>query len=101
MSVCSAGAVLFLRLARLYGLHDHPTGRSSHRKPTVTGMGIIVALAFIVYLIWHPLNLPEYFVAGFFIVTAVSFLDDIFFLKHSFRLVVQIITMMMLLYQII
>ena len=65
MSVCSAGAVLFLRLARLYGLHDHPTGRSSHRKPTVTGMGIIVALAFIVYLIWHPLTLPEYFVVAF------------------------------------
>ncbi len=99
MSVCSAGAVLFLRLARLYGLHDHPTGRSSHRKPTVTGMGIIVALAFIVYLIWHPLTLPEYFVVGFFIVTAVSFLDDILFLKHSFRLIVQIITMVMLLYQ--
>jgi UDP-N-acetylmuramyl pentapeptide phosphotransferase/UDP-N-acetylglucosamine-1-phosphate transferase len=98
-SVCSAGAVLFLKLARMYGLHDHPTGRSSHWKPTVTGMGLIVALAFITYLFWHPYVLPEFFVAGFFIITAVSFLDDIFFLKHSFRLVVQMITMGMLMSQ--
>lgn len=98
-SVCSAGAVLFLKLARMYGLHDHPSGRSSHWKPTVTGMGLIVALAFITYLFWHPYSLPEYFVAGFFIITAVSFLDDIFFLKHSLRLVVQMVTMAMLMSQ--
>lgn len=99
LSVCSAGAFLFLKLARMYGLHDHPSGRSSHWKPTVTGLGLIVALAFITYLFWHPYVLPEYFVAGFFIITAVSFLDDIFFLKHSFRLVVQMITMGMLMSQ--
>lgn len=83
----------------MYGLHDHPGGRSSHWKPTVTGMGLIVAVSFITYLIWQPYRLPDLFVAGFFIITAVSFLDDIFFLKHSFRLVVQMITMAMLLYE--
>ena len=62
-------------------------------------MGLIVALAFVTYLFWHPYVLPEFFVAGFFIITAVSFLDDIFFLKHSFRLVLQMITMGMLMYQ--
>lgn len=98
-SVCSAGAFLFLKLARMYGLHDHPSGRSSHWKPTVTGMGLIISLAFITYLFWHPYFLPEYFVAGFFIITAVSFLDDLLFLKHSFRLVVQMITMGMLMAQ--
>lgn len=98
-TVCSAGAVLFLKLARMYGLHDHPSGRSSHWKPTVTGMGLIVALSFITYIFWHPYVLPEFFVAGFFVITAVSFLDDIFFLKHSFRLLVQMITMGMLMYQ--
>jgi UDP-N-acetylmuramyl pentapeptide phosphotransferase/UDP-N-acetylglucosamine-1-phosphate transferase len=98
-SVCSAGAVLFLKLARMYGLHDHPGGRSSHWKPTVTGMGLIVALSLITYLFWHPYQLPEYFVAGFFIISAVSFLDDLFFLKHSFRLLVQMLTMAMLMAQ--
>lgn len=98
-SVCSAGAFLFLKLARIYGLHDHPSSRSSHWKPTVTGMGLIVALSFITYLFWHPFVLPEFFVAGFFIITAVSFLDDIFFLKHSFRLVIQMITMGLLMAQ--
>jgi len=62
----------------MYGLHDHPSGRSSHWKPTVTGMGLIVALALIAYLFWRPDTLPKYFVTGFFIITAVSFMDDIF-----------------------
>ena len=98
-SVCSVGAALFLKLARMYGLQDHPGGRSSHWKPTVTGMGLIVSMSLITYLFWHPYHLPEYFVAGFFIISAVSFLDDLFFLKHSFRLFVQMITMLMLMSQ--
>lgn len=86
-----------MKLANKYGLHDHPNGRSSHHQPTVTGMGIILVLSIIIYLFWHFRTstsdqlLPNGFVVGFLLITMVSFVDDIFFLKHSLRLIVQFI----------
>lgn len=99
LSGCSLGAVLFMKLAHRYGLHDHPSGRSSHRQPTVTGMGVIIALAFIIYLLWQPYELPESFVLGFFLLTTISFIDDIFFLKHSLRLVFQVLAVLAMVMQ--
>lgn len=89
-----------MRLAHKYGLHDHPNGRSSHRQPTVTGMGIILVLAFLIYLIWHPFILPSFFVLGFFTLAMVSFLDDLFFLKHSLRLIFQILAVTLMVLQL-
>lgn len=99
LSGCSLGALVFMKLAHRYGLHDHPSGRSSHRQPTVTGMGVIIALAFIIYLLWQPYELPESFVLGFFLLTTVSFIDDILFLKHSLRLVFQVLAVLAMVLQ--
>lgn len=89
-----------MRIAHRYGFHDHPNGRSSHRQPTVTGMGIILVLAFIIYLFFQPYNLPEYFVLGFFLLTVISFVDDLYFLKHSFRLIFQVFAVTIMVYQL-
>lgn len=92
-----------MRLAHRYGLHDHPTGRSSHHSPTVTGMGVIVVLAVLIYVAWqlifkHESPLPWSFVIGFVALTGISFLDDMFFLKHSLRLVFQFVSAILLVY---
>jgi len=100
ISGCSIGAYVFMKLAHKYGLHDHPNGRSSHRQPTVTGMGIILVLAFIIYLFWQPFELSGLFVLGFFLLTSISFLDDLFFLKHSFRLAVQVLAVSIMVSQL-
>ncbi|MBL7811697.1 MAG: UDP-GlcNAc--UDP-phosphate GlcNAc-1-phosphate transferase [Bacteroidetes bacterium] len=100
ISGCSLGAVVFLRLAQKYGLHDHPNGRSSHRQPTVTGMGIIVVLGFLIYLLWQPFELQANFVIGFLLLTTISFIDDIYFLKHSFRLFFQVLAMAFMVLQL-
>lgn len=100
ISGCGIGAVLFMKLAHKYGLHDHPNGRSSHRQPTVTGMGVLLVLAFIIYLFWQPFELPGNFVLGFFLLTIISFLDDLFFLKHSFRLFFQIFSVLIMVSQL-
>lgn len=100
LSGCSLGAIVFMRLAHRFGLHDHPNGRSSHRQPTVTGMGIILVLAFIIYLFFDPYQLPGNFVLGFFLLTIISFIDDLYFLKHSFRLVFQIFSVAIMVYQL-
>lgn len=89
-----------MKLAHRYGLHDHPNGRSSHRQVTVTGMGIILVLAFIVYLFWQPFELPGGFVLGFFLLTIISFLDDLFFLKHSIRLFFQVFSVSVMVIQL-
>lgn len=89
-----------MKLAHRYGLHDHPSGRSSHRQPTVTGMGVIIALAFIIYLIWQPFELSGNFVLGFFLLTTISFIDDIYFLKHSLRLIFQVFAVLLMVWQL-
>lgn len=99
-SGCSLGAAVFLKLAHKYGLQDHPVGRSSHRQPTVTGMGVIIMLAFIMYLFWQPYELPPLFVMGFLLLTTVSLIDDIYFLKHSLRLAFQILGVSMIVLQL-
>ncbi|MCC7297807.1 MAG: hypothetical protein IT244_05690, partial [Bacteroidia bacterium] len=100
ISGCGVGALLFMRLAHKYGLHDHPNGRSSHRQPTVTGMGVILVLAFVIYLFWQPFELSGNFVLGFFLLTIISFLDDLFFLKHSFRLFFQVFAVLIMVSQL-
>jgi UDP-GlcNAc:undecaprenyl-phosphate/decaprenyl-phosphate GlcNAc-1-phosphate transferase len=100
LSGCSLGAFVFMRLAHKYGLHDHPNGRSSHRQPTVTGMGIILVVAFIIYLFFEPYQLPGNFVLGFFLLTIISFIDDLYFLKHSLRLFFQIFCVGIMVYQL-
>lgn len=100
LSGCSLGAFVFMRIAHRFGFHDHPNGRSSHRQPTVTGMGIILVLAFIIYLVFQPTKLSGSFVLGFFLLTIISFIDDLYFLKHSFRLFFQIFSVAIMVYQL-
>lgn len=100
-AVCILVTAFFLRTARRLGLQDHPSGRSSHHTPTVTGAGVIFVIAFICYLLWQSnYDLPGGFVLGFFLLTSISFLDDLFFLKHSFRLVCQILAVSLLVYEL-
>lgn len=95
-----ASALAFLKLARRFGLQDHPNGRSSHGSPTVTGMGVILIIAFTIYLFWQPYVLPEFFVLGFYLLTMISFLDDVYFLKHSLRLIFQVFAIFLMVYQL-
>ena len=90
-----------MQTARKMGLQDHPSGRSSHHKPTVTGTGIVFVISFVCYLLWQSnYNLPGGFVLGFFLLTSISFLDDLFFLKHSFRLICQLLACCLLVYEL-
>lgn len=82
-------AIVFMRLANVWGLVAHPNSRSSHGTPTVTGMGVLVPIAVLVYYLWQPQSLNLGFFLGFTIVSVISFIDDVYFLKHSLRLLFQ------------
>lgn len=84
-------ALFFNKIANKLGFHDHPNGRSSHAQPTVTAMGIIVVIAFCLFLLFCKFCLPAGFVIGFLLLSIISFIDDLYFLKHSLRLVFQIL----------
>ena len=84
-------AIAFMRLANVWGLVAHPNSRSSHGIPTVTGMGVLIPIAVLVYYLWQPESLNWGFVFGFTIVSVISFIDDVYFLKHSLRLIFQCI----------
>ncbi len=89
-------AAVFLRMAHVFGLVAHPNNRSSHGAPTVTGMGVLIPLAVFVYNLWQPNQLGFGFLAGFFMVSIISFIDDVYFLKHSLRLFFQVVSLMLM-----
>jgi len=92
-------AVLYVLFGRRCGLYDHPNGRSSHATPTMTGMGLVMVCAFLFYGFSTGFTLPDYFVVGLLLLATVSFVDDLIFLKHSLRFVVQILAIAMMLWQ--
>jgi len=92
-------AVLYVLFGRRCGLYDHPNGRSSHATPTMTGMGLVIVCAFLFYGFSTGFTLPDYFVVGLLLLATVSFVDDLIFLKHSLRFVVQILAIAMMLWQ--
>ena len=82
-------AIAFMRFANVWGLVAHPNNRSSHGTPTVTGMGVLIPIAVFIYHLWQPGVLSAGFIYGFTIVSVISFIDDVYFLKHSLRLIFQ------------
>lgn len=75
------------------GIYDTPIGRSSHVRKTVTGSGIIFTLCLLVTSLFTNLNLSYYFYISLGFVVLVSFVDDLIFVKNSYRFIVQLIVM--------
>jgi len=92
------GALLiYFRLARHYSILDLPGERSSHTMPTLRGGGIIFPLAF---LLWfglidqsHPILL-----IAMLLISLISFLDDLYTLSGSIRMLVQLLSVSLLMW---
>ncbi|MCD0486883.1 glycosyltransferase family 4 protein [Pedobacter sp. MC2016-14] len=68
--------LLYFKVAAHYNIIDKPNHRSSHTKITIRGGGIIFALAMLLYPAFFGLQYA-YFLAGMFIISLISFLDDL------------------------
>jgi UDP-N-acetylmuramyl pentapeptide phosphotransferase/UDP-N-acetylglucosamine-1-phosphate transferase len=89
----------YFRLARHYGILDHPNDRSLHEKPTIRGGGIIFYLAAL--LCYAITGQPDgYFIMALSLVSLVGFLDDIKSLGSTFRLLIQCAAFTLALYHI-
>lgn len=89
-------AFAYLKVAAKLNLYDHPVGRSSHNNRTITGYGIFVLLGLFLYSIVYPYTLSSYFIIGLIMMSLISFIDDIVFVKHFIRLIFQLFALILL-----
>lgn len=68
--------LIYFKIADKYDIVDHPNHRSSHVKVTIRGGGIIFSIALLIgALCWGWKY--GYFFSGLFLISLISFLDDI------------------------
>lgn len=89
----------YFKIADRYNIIDKPNERSSHTQITLRGGGIVFYFAVVLYFIYSGFQYP-YFFLGLTLITAVSFMDDIMTLSSKVRLLIQLISMLLMFYQI-
>ena len=90
---------IYLKLAVKFKIIDKPNERSSHTKITVRGGGIIFPIAILLFFFLNDYQYP-YFVLGVFLISVVSFLDDIYTLSSKVRFPFQFLVVFLILYQV-
>lgn len=92
--------LFYFQLARRFNIVDNPNQRSSHSKSTITGAGVVFPLNFMIsltlsgeYAYYWPLIL------GVFMISFISFIDDMKALDNRSRIVVHVIAVSLLLLQ--
>ncbi len=86
--VCIAAAFIYQRLAIQFNIVDKPNERSSHKRVTIRGLGILICLLLPLSLIFGNLISPLYF-GGLLLLGIVGLLDDKFDLSSKLRLILQ------------
>ena len=90
---------LYLKLAVKFNIVDKPNQRSSHTKITVRGGGIIFPIAILLFFFLNDYQYP-YFLLGVFLISIVSFLDDMYTLSSKIRFPFQFLAVFLILYQV-
>ena len=94
---------LYFPFAEKRGMLAGVNHRSSHTKPVITGAGFIFYISYIFYIIsfvFSTWDVPWPLFIGISILAVVSFIDDLKDLWFFIRLVVQILAVILMLYQI-
>ncbi|MFW2136090.1 MraY family glycosyltransferase [Chryseobacterium sp. TY4] len=91
--------LIYFRIADKFNIIDKPNERSSHTQVTLRGGGVIFYIAALLFFIISGFEYP-YFFLGLTLITLVSFLDDVMTLSNKIRLLVQLISMILMFYQV-
>jgi UDP-N-acetylmuramyl pentapeptide phosphotransferase/UDP-N-acetylglucosamine-1-phosphate transferase len=91
--------LVYFRIAFHYKIIDKPNDRSSHRKITIRGGGVIFSAAALIWFFYSGFSYP-YFLSGLLLIAFISFLDDLHTLKSGIRSLVHILAVSLLLYQL-
>lgn len=87
--------IVYFRIANNFNIIDKPNARSSHQAITLRGGGIIFSLAAIIFFFAFKFQYPN-FIVGLFLISLISFLDDIFTLNNKMRLGVHLLAVVLL-----
>ncbi|MDN3619158.1 UDP-GlcNAc--UDP-phosphate GlcNAc-1-phosphate transferase [Polaribacter undariae] len=98
LCILIVASFLYLKLANKFNIVDKPNERSSHTKVTIRGGGIIFPVAILLFFFINDFLYP-FFVLGLFLISFVSFLDDIYTLSSRVRFPFQIIAISLILFQ--
>jgi UDP-GlcNAc:undecaprenyl-phosphate GlcNAc-1-phosphate transferase len=91
--------LLYFKIADKYSIIDHPNHRSSHTKVTIRGGGIIFSVSLLIgslYFGWKY----SYFLSGLFLISLISFLDDVKPTSNRIRIIFHLISVALLFYQL-
>ncbi len=88
--------LMYIRIAHFYKIYDHPVGRSSHLNRTITGFGVFVLFGLLLYSVAFPYTLKSFFIIGLLMISTISYIDDLVFVKHFIRLVFQIFALILM-----
>ena len=91
--------LLYFKIADHFNIIDKPNERSSHSTITLRGGGIIFYFGALIFFILSGFQYPWFFL-GLTLMTAVSFLDDIFTLSNKIRLLIHFSSVLLMTYQL-
>ncbi len=83
--------IAYFQVAKKFNIIDQPNERSLHSVVTIRGGGIIFVISALFYFVYSKFQYPFFFL-GVFIVSIISFLDDIFTLSNRYRLLFQFLS---------
>lgn len=89
---------LYFKIADHYNIIDKPNHRSSHSVVTIRGGGIIFGIAVLLFYLFFGFQFP-FFTIGLFLITLISFLDDIHTLNNKIRLSIHLVSVLLMFYQ--
>lgn len=91
--------LVYFKIADKFNIIDKPNERSSHTQITLRGGGVIFYFATVIYFIVSDFQYP-YFFLGLTLITLISFMDDVMTLSNRIRLLVQLVSMILMFYQV-
>ena len=91
--------LIYFRIADKFNIIDKPNERSSHSTVVLRGGGIIFLLGVWIWSVFFGFQYPLFLVAVT-LAAGISFVDDIYSLPDSVRLVVQFAAMGLLIWQL-
>lgn len=91
--------LVYFRVAKRFRIVDKPNARSSHTKVVLRGGGIVFVFGAWLWSMFFHFPYP-WFLIGFTLIAAVSFIDDIWGLPAWIRLIAQFVAMALVFYQL-
>ncbi len=91
--------VIYFKIAYYFNIIDKPNHRSSHNLATIRGGGIIFGISILIFCFTCGFSYP-YFTAGVFLISLISFLDDLITLNNKIRLFIHLLSVALLFYEL-